>query len=97
MPEKDFELFIHSQGVKPMVLIAAPANTLREILLNFNVFRDHKDELLVFVGECHESLKEPDEVDEGEDKHEPVDVDLTIEDLDLRKHRHIHLASMPTR
>lgn len=91
MPQKELELFIHSQGVKPMVLIATPGDILGEILLKVDHFRDNKDELLVFIGECHEALQEPDEVEEGADKHEPVDINLTVEALNLRKHRHVHL------
>ncbi|MFZ3327501.1 MAG: hypothetical protein WA231_17170 [Methylocella sp.] len=37
-----------------------------------------KDGIFVFVGECDEALKEPAEIEDGVDQHEPVDIDLTL-------------------
>ncbi len=91
MSKQEVEVFIHRQGVKPIVLSAAPTDTLREILARADIFKDNEGELLVFVGECHEALNEPDDVEEGADEHEPVDVNLTVEALELMKHRHLTL------
>ncbi|MGD0021271.1 MAG: hypothetical protein ABSC54_03110 [Smithellaceae bacterium] len=91
MSKQELDLFIHRQGAKPIVLSAIPGDTLREILIRVDVFKDNEDELLVFVGECSEALKEPDDVEEGADTHEPVDVSLTVEALELGRHRHVHL------
>jgi hypothetical protein len=91
MSKQDVELFIHRQGVKPMVFSAAPTDTLREVLIRVDVFKDNEGELLVFVGECDEALREPDDIEEGADEHGPVDANLTVEALELRKHRHLHL------
>ena len=91
MSKQELELFIHRQGVKPIVIFATPGDTLREILIGVDVFKGNEDELLAFVGECHEALKEPDDVEEGADEHEPVDVSLTAEALELGRHRHVHL------
>jgi hypothetical protein len=88
---QELQLFIHGQGMKPIALVAAPGETLREVLVRVDVFRENQDELLVFVGECDEALKEADEVENGADEHEPVDVSLTIEALELKRHRHVHL------
>ena len=83
MSQQELQLFIHSQGMKPTALVAAPGETLREVLVRIEYLRENQDELLVFVGECDEALKEADEVENGADEHEPVDVNLTIEALEL--------------
>jgi hypothetical protein len=90
MSQQELQLFIHTQGIKPTVLVAAPDVTLREILVRIDVYRDNQDAFMVFIGECHEALEEADEVEDGSDKHEPVDVSLTVEALELRRHRHVH-------
>lgn len=90
MSQQKVELFIHGQGMKPMVVEAAPGDTLQEVLLGVEVFKEGRGELLVFVGECYEALKETDELEDGADEHEPVDIGLTVEALELARHRHVH-------
>jgi len=90
MLQKELQLFIHGQELKPTAVVAAPGETLREVLLRIDVFRENQDEFLVFVGECVEALKEPHDVEDGADKHEPVDISLTVEALELGRHRHVH-------
>lgn len=91
MSKQELEIFIHSHGVKPRVVIAEAGEILREILLRDEIFKESGDEFLVFVGECQGALTEPIDVEEGADEHPPADVNLTIEVLDLGKHRHVHL------
>jgi len=91
MVGEELDLFVHSQGAKPKVAAARPHETLREVLERTEVLKEGQDDLLVFVGEWEEALTEGDEIEEGEDRHEPVDVSLTIEVLELHRHRHIHV------
>jgi hypothetical protein len=87
---EEIEHFVHSQGIKPMVAVATPGDSLREVLIRIGIIREGQDGIFVFVGECEESLKEPDNVEEGLDEHAPVDIDLTLEVLEVRRHRHVH-------
>lgn len=41
--------------------------------------------------QSEEALTEPDEVEDGVDQHAPVDVLLTVEILELRRHHHVHI------
>jgi hypothetical protein len=91
MASEAIELFIHSQGAKPTVAVAGPHEVLRDILVRAEVITEGQDELLVFVSEWEEALAEPDEVENGEDAHVPVDLSLTIEALELHIHRHVHV------
>ncbi len=81
------EHFHHGQGVKPSVVTAALADTLREVLIRLGPLEDG---IFVFVGECEEALKEPADVEDGVDEHEPVDIDLTLAVLEITRHRHVH-------
>jgi hypothetical protein len=47
-------------------------------------------EVLVFVGECDDALREADEVENGADQHAPVDVNQTLDALGIRAHHHVH-------
>lgn len=91
MVGEELELFIHSQGGKPKVAVARPHEVLRDVLVRMEVINEGQDDLLVFVGEWEEALNEPDEIEDGEDRHAPVDVSLTIEVLELHRHRHVHV------
>ena len=91
MAGEELELFIHSQGGKPKVAVARPHEILRDVLVRMDVIKEGQDDLLVFVGEWEEALTEPEEIEEGEDRHEPIDVSLTIEVLELHRHRHVHV------
>ncbi len=89
MENEDLEIFVHAGGTSSVVR-AADGETLREVLIRAEIIEKGKDELLVFVGECEEALAEPDDTDDGADQHEPVDIGLTVEVLELRRHRHVH-------
>jgi hypothetical protein len=80
MAHEELELFVHSQGAKPRVIKAPTGDVLRDVLIRFEI-----------IGECEEALAEPDETEDGVDKHAPVDVTLTVEVLELKRHRHIHV------
>jgi len=90
MANQELELFVHGQGAKPKVIVAAPGDVLREVLIRFEVIKEGQDDILVFVGECEEALAEPDEIADGADEHAPVDVSLTLEMLEIKRHHHIH-------
>jgi hypothetical protein len=91
MPDEAIELFIHSQGAKPKIAVVGPHEVLRDVLVRAEVLTEGQEELAVFVGEWEEALNELDEIEDGEDSHYPVDLSLTIEALELRRHRHIHV------
>lgn len=84
------ELFLHGQGTRPRSIMTTPTETLRETLVRSGIIREGGDEILVFVGECREALAEPDEVENGMDTQEPVDINLTVEVLEIHRHRHVH-------
>ena len=84
------EIFLHRRGAKARSIFAAPNEPLREALVRDGIIREGGDEILVFVGECEQALAEPDTVEGGVDIHEPVDINLTIEVLEIGRHRHIH-------
>jgi len=87
MENVEIEHFHHAQGIKPSVMMATPSETLRVVLGRLGPIEDG---IFVFIGECEESLKEPIEVEDGIDAHEPVDIDLTIDVLEIHRHRHVH-------
>jgi hypothetical protein len=90
MIAQELELFIHGQGAKPRSIFAAPNETLREALVRVGIIRESAQEILVFVGECEEALAEPDNLEDGCDGHAPVDINLTVEVLEVERHRHVH-------
>jgi hypothetical protein len=87
----EIEHFVHAPGIKPKVAVGAAEDTLRDVLIRLEVIRDEPDGLYIFVGECQEALKEPAEVEDGADGHEPVDIDHTLEVLEIHRHRHVHV------
>lgn len=90
MTNQEFEIFVHSQGAKPIAVSAAHGETLKDVLARIPLMQDGRGNMLVFVGECEEALQEPHDVEHGEDEHGPVDVTLTLEILELGRHRHVH-------
>lgn len=90
MTAQQVEVLVHGRGAKPRSMFSAPNETLCEALLRIGVIRESGDEILVFVGECEEALAEPDDVEDGADLHAPVDIGLTLEVLDIERHRHVH-------
>lgn len=90
MGNNELEIFVHTRGERPKVITAAPEQVLRDVLVRHGVIAESQHEMLCFVGECQEALKESDSVDDGADEHTPVNSMLTLDALDLRKHRHVH-------
>jgi hypothetical protein len=91
MEHQEIEYFVHAPGGKPKVVVAAAGDTLRDVLIRLEVIRDGPNGLHIVVGECVEALGETDEVEDGADGHAPVDIDLTLEVLEIRRHRHVHV------
>jgi hypothetical protein len=86
----EFEVFVHAQGAKPKLVMASPAEPLKEVLARAGISLGGTEPMLVFVGECLEALQESIAVDNGEDGHSPVDPSFSVEQLRLREHKHIH-------
>jgi hypothetical protein len=91
MAGEELELFIHSQGAKPKIAVAHPHEVLRDVLVREEMIKQDQDAVLIFVGEWEEALSEANEIDNGEDTHNPVDVLATVEVLELHRHRHVHV------
>jgi hypothetical protein len=90
MDEHGVEIFIHALGKPPDVIEVYPHDILRDVLARVGVVEGGEEEIFVFVGECEDALHEPEDVEDGEDGHEPAQVVLTVEVLDLHRHRHVH-------
>jgi hypothetical protein len=88
--QDELKLFVHVEGTKSEVASAAPGETLREVMRRARALRDDQSDVHVFVGQCDDALREAEEVEDGTDDHAPVDTDLTLQALDLARHRHVH-------
>ena len=86
MSGKELEVFVHHPGKRPTVVHADPTETVRTLLSRLEVRLDGAHDILVFVGECDHALTE------GEDSHQPADLDLTLAELELDKHHHLHCS-----
>jgi hypothetical protein len=84
------EVFVHSEGTKPRLLTASPTESLGELLIRAGIAGEGREFGHVFVGECLEALDELPEVDNGQDTHAPADLTNSLEQLDLRHHKHLH-------
>ena len=91
MTTQDLEIYLHDQSGRARVIAARTDEILRDVLTRYEVLEKHDGNVLVFVGECEEAIAEADEVEGGIDRHEPVDLSLTLEVLELKRHRHIHV------
>jgi hypothetical protein len=91
MSDQELELFVHAQGAKPKIATAALGETLGDVLKRAGLIQEGDEDILVFVGENEEALTEADDIEDGADQHAPVDVLLTVEVLDLKRHRHVHV------
>lgn len=83
------EIFVHAAG-RSHAVQASPDETVRDVLVRLEVIGAGKPEHLIFIGECEEALAESDDVEDGADDHPPIEIGLTLEALDLRRHRHVH-------
>lgn len=91
MSTHELEFFLHQQNAKPKVITGAADETLRRALVRFGIAMEGHGYMFVFVGECSEGLAEPIDAEDGADKQSSVDVDLTLEALDIGRHRHVHV------
>ncbi len=87
MNDDKIELFLHSHGEKPKKVGAGRDERLIDVLTRAGI---NAADVLVFVGEWTEALKEEVNVEDGNDSHEPVDPTQTIERLKIRGHDHVH-------
>lgn len=85
--QQTLELFIHRHAQKPTRVSADTAQRLRDVLSTAGAAS--VDEF-IFVGECAQSLEASDPTADSADTHPPVDQDLTLADLEIHNHEHIH-------
>lgn len=78
------EIFLHGAG-RPQVVQGRATETLRDLLGRQDALPAAGEH--VFVGEPDDGLRDP---DADADMHEPVDIDKTLEALDVSRHRHVH-------
>ena len=91
MGSHDLEFFVHTQGAKPVVVTASSGEILRDALLRAGIITAaDAGEILIFVGECDEALREADDIEVGADEHAPVDPNLTLDELGVHAHHHVH-------
>src|SRR5260370_3942646 len=88
MKSHEITLFLHQAGAKPRVVQAVAEETLASALQRASLPAD--EQLFLFVGECENALLEPDEVEEGEDGHEPVDSSQVVGSLGSERTHHLH-------
>ncbi len=86
MNTESLEVFLHGAG-QPRVVAAVLTESLRAVLDRENALPGEGQ--LVFVGEC-----DGDRGEDEEDVHEPADLDLTLEQLGVKKHGHIHTRTV---
>ena len=82
MNGETIDIFLHGQGA-PKVVQAQIQEVLRDVLARENALPG--DGELVFVGKAIEVVEL-----EGEDTHEPVNIDLTLEVLAITHQTHVH-------
>lgn len=95
MSENKLEVFLHLSGKRPQAVTADREATLRTLLSQHGVQMHGTGDILVFVGECNDAIKAPDGDGNGADAHLPADLDRTLDELDVDKHRHIHCHFCP--
>ena len=89
------EIFLHLPGKRPSVVNGESTETLRTLLQRVDEKTEDLDYPYVFVGECDDAIKVSDDVGNAADAHVPADLDLTLVDLALEEHRHIHCHYCP--
>ena len=82
--ENTIEIFLHGAG-RPQVVEGLPAETLRNLLGRCGALPEAGQ--MVFVGESDDAIRNP---DAEADAHEPADIEMTLEVLELPRHRHVH-------
>src|SRR5579859_557387 len=90
MTEIACEIFIHIQGRAPKVVAAKGDQVLRDVLLGAELAAEEMAEMAVFIGECQDALAEPEDHEDGADVHAEIDINLTVEALELHHRKHVH-------
>jgi hypothetical protein len=91
MENEQIEIFIHSEGAKPKVVAATVDEVLRDVLIRHDILKADTVDVFVFIGECDEARHEPDDVEDGTDQHGPVELTCRLHEIDLKRHRHVHV------
>jgi len=86
MSSNELEIFLQLPSERPKVVRADSSVTLRTLLTRHGVENDGTHDILAYVGECDEALMEDHE------SHRPVDLDLTLKDIELDKHHYLHCS-----
>lgn len=81
------ELFVHCFGEKPKKVCTGHEESLVDVLAKAGI---NAADALVFAGEWIEALKENDDIEDGNDTHEPVNPAQTVGQLKLGDHHHVH-------
>jgi hypothetical protein len=81
--------YVHAVGRDPAVVEAAESDAVEQILTAAGFIPEPRHH--VFLGECADALEEPRDVEDGEDRHEPVkDLRRSPNDHGHRGGGHIH-------
>jgi hypothetical protein len=88
MKEMSLDLFLHGHG-RPQVVTARLDETLKGVLARLDALPSEGQ--FVFIGEVDEAIHNP---DSEADAHEPVNIELTLEQLELHKHKHVHTRTV---
>lgn len=90
---KTIEIYLHGSDIKPRVAQASGSDTLRDVLTRNELGRG--GDIQVFVGACNEALNAPASTDDEVDTQAPVNLDHTLDALELHRHRHVHCYRCP--
>lgn len=88
MKEMSLELYLHGKG-RPQVVAARLDETLMEVLTRSDALPGAGQ--FVFIGEVDEAIHHPEADD---DHHEPANLVLTLEQLEVSKHKHVHTRAV---
>lgn len=91
METEKVEIFVHAEGAKPKVVTAALDEVLKDVLVRSGALALDEVDVHIFIGESDEARHEPPDVEDGEDQHTPVEPNCRVDQLDLKKHRHVHV------
>lgn len=78
------ELFLHGKG-RPQVISAGLDESVRALLARLDALPG--DGEFVFIGEFDEAILDPEALEDG---HLAADLDLTVEQAELHRFKHIH-------
>lgn len=88
MKTMTLEIFLHGSG-HPRAVTARLDETLKEVLARSDALPG--DGQFVFIGESDDAIRH---IDADADVHESANIELTLEQLDLSKHKHVHTRAV---